>query len=88
MSDFSTSAIPTEVTWQPAGEAAAEAEAYVRRVFPDPDGVGQEVFVRFYDRVTAVDAGDNLVQISCPRCDGDIPIDRCCALMTCGDRGR
>jgi hypothetical protein len=75
MSDFYTSAIPTEAAWQPTGEAAAEAEAYVRRVFPDPDGVGQEVFVRFYDRVTAVDAGENLVQISCPRCDGDIPLD-------------
>jgi hypothetical protein len=75
MSDFYTSAIPTEVTWQPTSEAAAEAEAYLRRVFPDPDGVGQEVLVWFYDRVTAVDAGENLVQISCPRCDGDIPID-------------
>jgi hypothetical protein len=75
MSDFYTSAIPTEVTWQPTGEAAAEAEAYVRRVFPDPDGAGQEVTVAFYDRVTAVDAGENLVQISCPRCDGDIQLD-------------
>jgi hypothetical protein len=74
MSDFYTSAIPTEVSWQPTDEAAAEAEAYARRVFRDPDGVGQEVLVWFYDRVTAVDAGESLVQISCPRCDGDIPI--------------
>jgi hypothetical protein len=75
MSDFYTSAIPTDVNWQPASEAAAEAEAYVRRVFPDPNDVGQEVSVTFYDRVNAVDAGENIIQISCPRCDRDIPID-------------
>lgn len=75
MSDFYTSAIPTDVNWQPASEAAVGAEAYVRRVFPDPNDVGQEVSVTFYDRVNAVDAGENVIQISCPCCDRDIPID-------------
>jgi hypothetical protein len=75
MSDFYTSVIPADVTWQPTREAAAEAEAYVRRAFPDPNGTGQEVTVEFYDRVTAVDAGENIIRISCPRCAGDIPLD-------------
>ncbi|MEV0430099.1 hypothetical protein [Micromonospora sp. NPDC050495] len=75
MSDFYTSLIPTDVTWQPASAAAAEAAAYVRRVFPDPDGVQQSVTVGFHDRITAVDAGENVQQITCPRCDRDIALD-------------
>ncbi|MEV0564888.1 hypothetical protein [Dactylosporangium sp. NPDC050588] len=75
MSDFYASAIPTNATWQPTPEAANEAEAYVWRVFPDPDGVQQEVTVEFYDRITAVDAGENLERITCPRCGSDIPVD-------------
>ncbi|MGW5667187.1 hypothetical protein [Micromonospora sp. NPDC003776] len=55
--------------------AAAEAEAYVRRVFPDPDGVQQDVTVTFHDRITAVDAGENIQRITCPRCDQQIPLD-------------
>ncbi|MGI5174750.1 hypothetical protein ACQEVZ_00255 [Dactylosporangium sp. CA-152071] len=75
MSDFYASVIPTDATWQPTAEAAAEAEAYVRRMFPDPDGVQQDITVEFYDRITAVDAGENLERITCPRCGGDIPVD-------------
>ncbi|RQW84616.1 hypothetical protein [Micromonospora globispora] len=75
MSDFYVSLIPTDVNWQPTSKAAAEAEAYVRRVFPDPDGVQQDVTVEFYDRITAVDAGENIQRITCPRCDHDIPLD-------------
>lgn len=75
MSDFYASVIPSDATWQPTAETANEAEAYVWRVFPDPDGVHQEVTVEFYDRITAVDAGENLERINCPRCGIDIPVD-------------
>jgi hypothetical protein len=75
MSDFYASVIPTDATWQPSPEAANGAEAYVRRVFPDLDGVRQDVSVEFYDRITAVDAGENLERITCPRCGSDIPVD-------------
>jgi hypothetical protein len=75
VSDLYVSLIPTDVTWQPTSAAAAEAEAYVRRLFPDPDGVQQDVTVEFHDRITVVDAGENLQQITCPRCDRDIPLD-------------
>jgi len=56
MTDFYVSLIPTNVDWQPTTNAATEAEAYLRRVLPDSDG-SQEIFVEFYDRITAVDAG-------------------------------
>ncbi|MFG3604844.1 hypothetical protein [Micromonospora chersina] len=75
MSDFYISLIPTDVNWQPTSAAATEAEAYVRRVFLDPDGVQQDVAVEFYDRITVVDAGENVQKITCPRCDRDIPLD-------------
>ncbi|MBQ0897419.1 hypothetical protein KBX37_30875 [Micromonospora sp. U56] len=75
MSDSYVSLIPTDVNWQPTSAAAAEAEAYVWRVFPDPDGVQQDVTVEFYDRITVVDVGENIQQITCPRCDRDIPLD-------------
>lgn len=75
VSDFYVSLIPTDALWQPTKVAAAEAEAYVRRVFPDPDGVHQEVTVTFHDRITAVDAGENIQRITCPRCDQQIPLD-------------
>ncbi|GAB3350032.1 hypothetical protein RMN56_02435 [Micromonospora halotolerans] len=75
MSDFYVSLIPTDVNWQPTKEAATEVETYVRRVFPDPDGVQQDVTVEFYDRITVVDAGENIRQITCPRCDQNIPLD-------------
>lgn len=74
MSDFYVSLIPTDVDWQPPGEAAAEAAAYVARVFDDPNGM-QEITVEFYERITAVDAGENLQRITCPRCTGDISLE-------------
>ncbi len=74
MSDFYVSVIPTDARWWPARAAAAEAESYVRRIFSDPDG-DQEITVEFYDRITAVDAGENLARIGCPRCGDDIPLD-------------
>ncbi|MFU8874971.1 hypothetical protein [Micromonospora sp. SL4-19] len=84
MSDFYVSLIPTDVNWQSTRAAAAEAEAYVRRVFPDPDGVQQDATVEFDDRITVVDAGENIQQITCPRCDHDIPLDWYGALLpTC-----
>ncbi|MFI6261676.1 hypothetical protein [Micromonospora sp. NPDC051006] len=75
MSDFYVSLIPTDVNWQPTSAAATEAGAYVRRVFPDPDGVQQDITVEFYDRITVVDAGESVQQITCPHCDRDIPTD-------------
>src|SRR6266496_2196973 len=74
MSDFYVSVIPTDVKWQPTRQAAVEAEAYVRRVFVDPDGM-QEVTVEFYERITVVDAGENTQRITCPHCDQDVPLD-------------
>ncbi|MFC3741297.1 hypothetical protein [Paractinoplanes deccanensis] len=75
MSDFYACVIPTDAGWQPEGEAAERAEDYVAGVFPDSDGAGQEITVEFYDRITAVDAGENLERITCPRCGADIPLE-------------
>jgi hypothetical protein len=75
MSDFYASVIPTDVLWQPSREAAAEAEKYVRHAFPNPDQVGQTIEVSFYGRITAVDAGENLGRITCPRCGQDIALE-------------
>ncbi|MEU8812942.1 hypothetical protein [Actinoplanes sp. NPDC048796] len=75
MSDSYACVIPTDPTWQPEGEAAERAEDYVRSVFLDPDGSGQEITTEFYDRITAVDAGENLSRITCPRCGADIPLE-------------
>ncbi|NNJ59918.1 MAG: hypothetical protein HKP61_02965 [Dactylosporangium sp.] len=74
MGDNYVSLIPTDPTWQPTRQAAAEAETYVRRVFADPDGM-QEITVEFHDRITAVDAGENIERIVCPRCEGEIPLE-------------
>jgi hypothetical protein len=68
------SMIPTDVDWQPTGDPAAEVGAHVARVFADPDGM-QEITVDFHDRITAVDAGENIQQITCPRCNRDIPLE-------------
>ena|SRR5215467_3819310 len=75
MSDFYASVIPTDVNWQPTRQAAARAEKLVRSLFPDPDGVHQEIGIHFYNRITAVDAGENLGRITCPHCHADIPLD-------------
>ena len=75
MSDFYVSVIPTDVNWQPTNQAAAEAEAYVQRAFPDPDGMQQKITVEFHDRITVIDAGENLQRITCPRCGHNIPLD-------------
>lgn len=74
MSDFIISLIPTDPRWQPDTAAAADAAAFVRRAFADPDGM-LEVSVEFHDRITAIDAGENLERIACPRCGGDVPLD-------------
>ena len=73
MSDNYVSLITTGPTWQPTQQAAAQAEAYIRSVFADPDGA-QEVTVAFYDRITVVDAGENLERITCPRCADEISL--------------
>jgi hypothetical protein len=54
--DFHVSLIPIDVNWRPITNAATEAEAYVRREFPDPDG-SQEINVEFCDRITTVAPG-------------------------------
>jgi hypothetical protein len=75
MSDFYASVIPADVLWQPSHEAAAQAEEYVRHAFPDPDGMAQSIQVSFYDRITAVDAAENLLRITCPGCGARIALD-------------
>ncbi|WP_097329317.1 hypothetical protein [Paractinoplanes atraurantiacus] len=75
MSDSYASVIPTDPSWQPEGEAAESAEDYVRSVFPDPGTTGQEITTEFYDRITVVDAGENLSRITCPSCGADIPLE-------------
>ncbi|XVU23090.1 hypothetical protein ACQPZJ_38390 [Actinoplanes sp. CA-054009] len=75
MSDSYACVIPTDPTWQPEGEAAERAEDYVRSVFLDPDGASQEITIEFYDRITVVDAGENLSRITCSNCGADIPLE-------------
>ncbi len=75
MSDFFASVIPTDTSWQPTRDAAARVEDLVRALFPDPDSTPQEISVRFYDRITVVDAGENLQRITCPHCHTNIEVD-------------
>jgi hypothetical protein len=75
MSDFYISVIPTDVNWQPTTEAAQQAEAFVRAAFPDPDGMQQDITVEFHDHITAIDAGQSLHRITCPRCAQEISVD-------------
>jgi hypothetical protein len=73
--DFYVSVIPTDATWQPARDAATAAGTYIRQAFPDLGGSSQQITVEFYDRITAVDPGEDLEQITCPRCDSEISLD-------------
>ncbi|MFC4021749.1 hypothetical protein ACFOW4_27960 [Micromonospora sp. GCM10011542] len=67
--------IPTDLNWQPTPEAAAEAVAYVARLFSGPDDDVEHVDHEFYDQVTLVDAGENTTRITCSRCAGEIDME-------------
>lgn len=75
VSDSYIRLIPADKNWQPAPEAAACAAAYVAGLFSEPDDDVGEVGGQFYDQVTMIDAGENTIRITCPRCGGDISVN-------------
>ncbi|MFI1072547.1 hypothetical protein [Streptomyces puniciscabiei] len=76
MSDDILSVIPADPHWQPAPDAGKRAAALVLELVSgspddaDPDDV--ELDVDWYEAITAVDCGSNLLSIRCPHCDRSI----------------
>ncbi|MCQ9181141.1 hypothetical protein KMT30_19260 [Streptomyces sp. IBSBF 2953] len=69
MSDNVLSVIPTDPRWQPDEAAADRAAALLIRLVPEDDaGLDTEIDVEWYDAVMAVDCGEHLERIGCPRC--------------------
>ncbi|MDH6517151.1 hypothetical protein M2164_003601 [Streptomyces sp. SAI-208] len=73
MSDTVYSVIPTDPHWQPDRDAGDRATALVTRLAPEADsGFDTEIDADWYDTVTAVDCGENLMKIGCPACGAAI----------------
>lgn len=66
------SVIPTDPYWQPDRSAADCATAVVADLVPGLPGAEVEIDVTWHDQLTAVDCGENLERIGCPRCGSSI----------------
>ena len=75
MPTYEISLIPADMLWQPAPAAAAEAETCVREFYSKHEESVEEVSVKYCDRIMVVQPGLNLSRITCPECEGDIPLD-------------
>ncbi|MEV4545167.1 hypothetical protein [Micromonospora echinaurantiaca] len=75
MSDSYIRLIPDDQRWQPTVVAAASAAAYVTELFSGQDDAVERVEVKFYDRVTLIDAGEYTTRIACSRCEADISLE-------------
>jgi len=75
MPTYEVSVIPTDMLWQPGKAAAAEAETCVREFYSGPGQWVEDVSVSFSDRIMVVQPGLNLSHITCPGCQGDIPVE-------------
>jgi hypothetical protein len=75
MSDSYIRLIPTNRDWLPTPAVAATVAAYVASLFSSPGDAVERVEHKFYDRVTLIDAGEYTTRITCPRCDGEVPMD-------------
>lgn len=71
MSDFVLSVIPTDPAWQPSQASGERMAALLRELAPDAGTID----VGWYEKVTAVDCGENLERITCPICRRSIDVD-------------
>jgi hypothetical protein len=69
VSDYVLSVIPASPTWQPSRPAGHRLADLLRTFAPEADTVE----IHWHDKITVIDAGDNLVRITCPSCRQEIP---------------
>ncbi|MFI0464812.1 hypothetical protein ACH347_12085 [Saccharopolyspora sp. 5N102] len=75
MSEDVLSVIPADPRWQPDRAAADRAAAVAARLAPGTaGGASVEIRVTWHDEMTAIDCGDNLERIGCPRCGASIDL--------------
>jgi hypothetical protein len=87
MSELYLRVIPTDPVWQPTPERADAATTYVAGLFAGPGDHVETVVPLFHDRITLIDGGEYMEDLSCSRCGATIGLDWFWERMGLGEHG-